>query len=117
MEATDELPFPSDKQIREYFSLGNRESGTQAIDAWVENYGATDGFISASEVEDAISKYGTGSIHTYMNTAGETVHKVSRPNITSQKELKYFLEALNIIDSSYNLLGISMDKFYERVDA
>ena len=49
-------------------------------------------------LDDAINKYGTGSIHTYMNTNGEIVHKVSRPNITSQKELKYFLEKLNIID-------------------
>lgn len=116
MEATDELPFPSDDQIREYFSLGNRESGTQAINAWVEKYGATDGFISNSMLDDAIKDYGTDAVHTYADYNGNTVHKVSRPEITTLKEAKYLLQKLNIIDNNDSLLGISMDRFYERIN-
>ena len=115
-EAGEDLPFPSDEQIREFFSLGNRNSGTQAIDAWIEEYGATDGFITSSEVDKAIENYGTASVHTYKNNEGKVVHKVSRPDITSFQELKYLLEKLNIIDKDYNLLGIDIDRFYERID-
>ena len=117
LDATDQLPFPSDDYIREFFSLGNTQSGKAAIDNWVEEYGATDGRVTGKQFAEALQEYPSEALHSYVDNQGNRVNIVSRPAINNLSELKYFLQKLNIIDEDGNLLGITLDRFYERMNA